>query len=237
MGETLKKHANHGFTQFELLNSFVKNLKHFKLSPNTKWVIAELITHYNPLKADIFPKQKTIAENLGVSEASVIRAISQLHKEGLIISERKYTNRYKFTPKFLNLCGLDEKIFTPNKLQDKNKQIESNKLANCYVHEHEQIKEQINQQKELQSNDKYLLKYAEQRGVKNKAAYINAIKRNGGASNIINDLKQAEINRKVMQKITKEYIKNAEKIKQNSVPPTESWKKLGEKLREMCNNS
>ena len=54
-----------------------------------------LTTCYNPEKAEVFPKQKTIAAKIGVSERSVVRAVQELFKVGLILIECKHTNRYK----------------------------------------------------------------------------------------------------------------------------------------------
>lgn len=87
------------FTQFELTKGLINNLQQFSISPVSKLVLLYLSGCYNPKKADVFPKQKTIATKLGISERSVIRAIQELVKEGLILVETKATNRYKFTSK------------------------------------------------------------------------------------------------------------------------------------------
>lgn len=115
MQNTAKTMSGHGFTQFELTQKLLQNLYKFKLTPTAKMVLMYLSSCYNPKHAEMFPKQRTIADKLGVSEASVIRAICELHKEGLIISERKYTNRYKYTSKFLISLGiLDNKMQVEN---------------------------------------------------------------------------------------------------------------------------
>lgn len=118
--KSLKTMSGHGFTQFELTQKLLQNLNNFKLTPTAKLVLMYLSSCYNPKHAEMFPKQRTIADKLGISEASVIRAICELHKEGLVISERKYTNRYKYTSKFLTSLGILD-----NKMQVENSQNES----------------------------------------------------------------------------------------------------------------
>lgn len=183
-----QKHAGHAFSQFELSKMVLNNLSQFNLKPITKLVLLFLCDCYNPKKAEIFPKQKTIANKLGVSEASVIRAIQELHQEGLIISERKYTNLYKFTAKIACYCPQNKKI-CEDKMQDEKSQIECNKLANCELYIHEQIKEQIKEQTvsktETVEEFKILKDYAVANGAKNIPAYINALKKNGSAGSII----------------------------------------------------
>ena len=125
MQNTAKTMSGHGFTQFELTQKLLQNLYKFKLTPTAKMVLMYLSSCYNPKHAEMFPKQRTIADKLGVSEASVIRAICELHKEGLIISERKYTNRYKYTSKFLISLGI-----LNNKMQVENSQNESKETCN-----------------------------------------------------------------------------------------------------------
>ena len=87
--QTAKKHDQHGFSQFRLTNKTVNNLSQFDLTPTAKLVLVYLTTCYNPKKADMFPKQKTIAMKLGISERSIVRAISELIKAGLIVVECK----------------------------------------------------------------------------------------------------------------------------------------------------
>lgn len=125
MQNSVKSMPIKGISQFELTQKLLQNLYKFKLTPTAKMVLMYLSSCYNPKHAEMFPKQRTIADKLGVSEASVIRAICELHKEGLIISERKYTNRYKYTPKFLTSLGI-----LNNKMQVENSQNESKETCN-----------------------------------------------------------------------------------------------------------
>ena len=143
---TAKKHVGHAIKQVELLNFLLNNLSQFNLKPTTKLVLLYLAGCYNPKHADVFPKQKTIALQMGISEASVIRAIQELHKEGLIISERKYTNRYKFTSRILNLGGMDEDFSGPDNMQVENSQNATSETCNLQAPYIEQEKEQKKEQ-------------------------------------------------------------------------------------------
>lgn len=125
MQNSVKSMPLKGISQFELTQKLLQNLYKFRLTPTAKLVLLYLSSCYNPKHAEMFPKQRTIADKLGVSEASVIRAICELHKEGLIISERKYTNRYKYTSKFLTSLGILD-----NKMQVENSQNESKGTCN-----------------------------------------------------------------------------------------------------------
>ena len=98
---TAKKEAAKDFTQFELTTNIITKLNTFKLTPTAKLVLLYLTTCYNPKHKEVFPKQKTISIKLGISERSVTRAIQELFKEGLVLIECKYTNRYKFTSKIV----------------------------------------------------------------------------------------------------------------------------------------
>lgn len=232
---TVKKQTSYAFSQFTLTNKLLQNLYKYKLTPTAKLVLLELSTCYNPKHGDMFPKQKTLANRIGVSEASVIRAISELHKEGLIISERKYTNRYKFTSKILNQATQNEYFLQPNDMQVENSQNVTSKACNLQGTCIEQKKEQ---KRNLKNNDddKYLIQYAEKRGIQNKIAYINAIKKNGGAQRIINEYKQIEINKRAMANKTANYLKNVQIIAATSEPPTETWKALKQILLERKND-
>ena len=66
----------------------------------------------------MFPKQKTIAAKIGVSERSVTRAVQELFKAGLILVECKHTNRYKIVANSGTLARDIEKIFEPDILSD-----------------------------------------------------------------------------------------------------------------------
>ena len=125
MQNTVKCMPTKGISQFELTQKLLQNLYKFKLTPTAKMVLMYLSSCYNPKHIEMFPKQRTIADKLGISESSVIRAISELHLEGLIISERKYTNRYKYTSKFLISLGISN-----NKMQVENSQNESKETCN-----------------------------------------------------------------------------------------------------------
>lgn len=219
----VEKHEGHGFSSFELTKHLLNNLQQFKITQTAKLVLLYLADCYNPKKADMFPKQKTIAEKLGVSEISVTRAISELHKEGLIISERKYTNRYNFTSRILP----ERAIVKQNKMIEKKYQNDNKEPIKMIAHDKEQIK-----RTNKPTDDELLMKAIEQKkGVFNKVAYMNAIKRNGGASEIVKEMRQAEINTRYMFQATKDFIKNDQEYRINSVPPTESWKNLGKILR------
>ena len=136
---TAKSHVQHGFTQFELTNYLLNNLSQFNITPAAKLVLLELSAHYNPQKPDMFTNQKTLASKIGISERSVVRAVSELFKAGLIIIECKYTNRYKFTSKIGWKCPQDEKFFPQETLSDIKRQNGIKKDDN--LSQHEQIKE------------------------------------------------------------------------------------------------
>ena len=160
----------------------------------------------------MFPKQSTIAEKLGVSEASVIRAISELHKEGLIVSERKYTNRYKFTSKIV--CECPQNIFSCQKeMQDENNQNEILETCKMQPHEHEQ---KIETNKPTNVEDFKILKnYAVQKGARNINAYVNALIKAKQAGKIILDIKRAENNARAMQNLTSKVLEDAKFAREN----------------------
>ncbi len=211
---TVQKHAGHGVSQIKLTNYLLNNLQQFNLKPTTKLVLLYLSGCYNPKHADVFPKQKTIADRMGISERSVISAIQELHKEGLIISERKYTNRYKFTARILNLGGMVEDFSQPEEVADENSKIcteESEKIAPaCIEQKIEHKKEPI----ELEEF-KILKEYAEKKGAKNIPNYINALKRNGSDKVII-----AQFNEE--QRV----LKNAEKQRENTLKLIEEYETM-----------
>ena len=188
--------TGHGLRQVDLLNYLLNNLQQFNLKPTSKLVLMYLAGCYNPKHADVFPKQKTIADKMGISEASVIRAIQELHKEGLIISERKYTNRYKFTSRILNLGAMDEDLSQSNNMQVGNSQNETLETCNlqpaCIEQEKEQVKNNsVNSFSDIEEF-KILKNYAERKGARNVKAYIDALKANGSADRIIKQEKEKQ---------------------------------------------
>lgn len=221
---TVKKHAGHGVSQIKLTNYLLNNLQQFNLKPTTKLVLLYLSGCYNPKHSDVFPKQKTIADRMGISERSVISAIQELHKEGLIISERKYSNRYKFTARILNLGGVVEDLPQPEEVADENSKIcseEGEKIApacNRTIREHK--KEPV----ELE-DFKILKEYAEQKGAKNVNGYINALKKNGSDKKIIKDYKakKAADNRAIASiEETSQLIEKYENMKDTGVSPKDN---------------
>lgn len=109
-----------------------------------KLVLLYLTTCYNPEKAEVFPKQKTIAAKIGVSERSVVRAIQELFKAGLILIECKITNRYKIVAKWGSSKPENEKNFYQDNMSDVSGQNDTSQTDNLSPIIHEQKKEQKN---------------------------------------------------------------------------------------------
>lgn len=220
---TAKNHAAHGFTQFELTNYLLNNLSQFNITPTAKLVLLELSTHYNPNNPDMFPKQKTLAVKIGVSERSVVRAISELFKEGLIIIECKYTNRYKFTSRIATGAPQNDKKNCLDKMSDDLRQNDIKQSDN--LSQHEQTKEHI--KKPLKIEDYKLLKeYAEGKNAKNIKAYINKLIENNSAKKIIKELKQRDYRKNAYLNATKEYIEQGEKDAKTAEGPGKAWVEL-----------
>ena len=129
---TTKACSNMGVSQFELSKITLKNLNKFDLSPTGKLVLLSLIDCYNPRSEEIFPKQSTIADNLGISIKSVQRSIKELADAQVVIYETKSTNRYKLTSTFFDLLKMSHN--TPKIVPSK-----SDNLSPVY---HEQIHEE-----------------------------------------------------------------------------------------------
>lgn len=105
-------HVSGNLTQFEISKQiYTKGVYNkYDLTPTTKLVLVSIANHYNPKSKEAYPSQKTIAENMGISEKSVERAIKELCASGLIIYETKYVNHYKFTPKFFAAIEMSDRI-------------------------------------------------------------------------------------------------------------------------------
>ena len=184
--KTATKHVTHGISQFELSKKILNNLSQFKVSPSAKLVLLYLADCYNPKTAKMFPKQKTIAAKLGISERSVIRAISELREGGLILVESNLSNRYAFGAKIGVSDTAEQKNFSPAILSSKNDNLSSknDKMSSSYI---EQTKE-LNKRTNI-DDYKILKEYAISKGAKNIPAYINSLVRSGAAKQIIKELK------------------------------------------------
>ena len=226
MQKALKEEQALSCSQFELTTNTITKLYTFKLTPTAKLVLLYLTTCYNPEHREVFPKQKTIAEKIGISEASVIRAISELHKEGLIISERKYTNRYIFTSRIVS----DQ----PVKMKDNKLQKERRETCNLQPPCKEQIKETKKEPTEMEEF-KILREYAIKHGAKNVTAYINVLRKNGSAVRIIKEQKNREyVKRRAEREIeeTQKLLKQYREYEKDAIPASQSeaWQMLGVKL-------
>lgn len=212
--QTAKNHVGHGFSQFRLTNYLLNNLSQFNLSPIAKLVLLELSACYNPKKADMFPKQKTLAKKIGVSERSIVRAIQELVKEGLVLVESKYSNHYIFTSKISQkLPQNDKNFYSENMSED----LRRNNIQNRdNLSPHKPIIEPI--KKPLKVEDYKILKnYAIQKGAKNLQAYINALIKSGSAEKIIANFKKSKANQEAMLEYARLNQENLEYARLNAV--------------------
>ena len=224
MAET---HVGHGVSQFELSKKVLNNLYKYNLKPVTKLVLLFLCDCYNPKHGEMFPKQSTIAQKLGVSEVSVIRAISELHKERLIISERKGVNRYRFTPRILSEPPINEqnKMIVQTKQKDSSKPIK--KIA-PYIKQKRETKKSTNIE-----DYKILKQYAIKRGAKNIQAYINALIKSGSAESIIKEYKQIQANAQGMIEKAQRVQKDLEFARANRAEnvPSDFFEKVKSQIK------
>lgn len=222
--KSAKSMSHHGFSQFELSKEILNKLSQFNLKPVAKLVLLYLCDCYNPKKQFIFPKQRTIAEKLGVSEVSVTRAVSELHKEGLIISERKLTLRYKFTSKIVS----ERSELKQNNITDEINQKDIKEPIKKTAHVIEQ-KRELNKPTKV-DDFKILKQYAEDHKAKNVTAYINFLKRNGSTEKIISDFKAKEAADKYFAKQIKE---TEEMNARNKIDIREKTEKSQEAIRNV----
>jgi DNA-binding Lrp family transcriptional regulator len=196
---TVKKKVT---TQFDLTNDILNNLSQFNITPTAKLVLLYLTSCYNPKHAEIFPKQKTIAIKLGISERSVTRAIQELFNEGLLLIECKYTNRYKFTSRIISQQAeiLSDDLRQNGTLKDDN-------LSHVYIEQKKETKKEqsdkLNRTEKTYSSNKggnvylgddlILYEYAKKRAKYSVDAFIQKIKENGGADKIISEHKKTGI--------------------------------------------
>lgn len=196
---TVKKQTSYAFSQFTLTNKLLQNLYKYKLTPTAKLVLLELSTCYNPKHGDMFPKQKTLANRIGVSERSVVRAVSELVKEGLVLIECKYTNHYKFSSRITSECA--------ENLSEDLRKYSRPKQDNLSLHE-PTIKP-INKPsvKEVENielkEEQILIDYATKQGARNIKAYVAKLKLNKSADKIVAEYKKKRT-------ITQIAVKNAQ---------------------------
>lgn len=214
MESALRVKQDNGFTQFELTNFTLNNLSQFNLTPTAKLVLLYLTTCYNPEHKEVFPKQQTIADKLGISLMSVIRAIQELHKEGLILSERKISNRYVFTSRIASERS--------NILKDTNLQKESsqtNKLLSPYKEQKRETKKEqtvfLKGGNVYSDDDRILEDYAKKHNAKSVQAYVNKLKSSGSANKIICEYKKRNF-----------YTQRALHSCQETQKLIESWKNI-----------
>lgn len=228
---TKKKQVNTAFSQYEFTQNLLNNLQQFNISPIAKLVLLQLSTYYNPKHKDVYPKQKTIASKLGVSERSVTRAISELVKEGLILIECKYTNHYIFTQRM----GIQQAENLSNNIgQDDIKQQD-----NLSPHEYNQLFEPINEPSKIKGGNVYstedykiLKDYAIRHNAIRINSYINRLKENGSAEKILKDYKDKYKNAENLRKNTQKLLNHYEEIKVTGVAPTQAFLNLKEKFRQ-----
>lgn len=176
-------------SQFKLTTNTITKLNTFNLTPTAKLVLLYLTTCYNPKHREVFPKQKTIADKLGVSERSVTRAVQELFKEGLLLIECKYTNRYKLTSKIVS-----ERAENLSDDLRQNVTQEEDNLSLPYIepiNEPDNKPQVINKGGNVYSgDDEILADYAIKHKAKSVKAYIAKLKETGSAAKIIKEYKQ-----------------------------------------------
>jgi uncharacterized iron-regulated protein len=233
MEKAVKKSQNAGLSQFLLSKKILNILSQFSITPTAKLVLLYLIDCYNQKRATVFPKQKTIATRLGVSERSVVRAIAELANEGLILVECTNSNKYRFTSRVISDHAevQNDDLSKSDKKSDNKRQIDSLKTDKMSPHDMN-IKE--NYKKNISKNDYEILEeYAEKRGVNNKKAYINALIKNNAVQSIVaqyNEEKMAVQRAKALKTLTKREIKKNEKIKTYLDAPADAWLEFGKKF-------
>ncbi len=185
---TAKNQTKKSGSGYRLTYKTLNNLYQFRLSPIAKLVLIYLTSCFNETHKYVFPKQSKIADNLGVSERSIVRAIQELVNEGLILIECKYVNHYKFTSRIVSEC--------PENLSDDSGQNDSSKRDNLSHHDIEPVTEPFKEPTEIKGGnvleDEVLRNYAIKHGVKNINAYVAKLKQSGSANNIIKEYRKKQ---------------------------------------------
>lgn len=245
MAQTARKHVQHAITGFELTKKALYISSQYGIKGVTLNVLLYLTTCYNAKNKYVYPKQKTIAQMISASERSVVRAIQELVKAGLIIVECKYSNKYVFTSKLTGERPQYEKIFTSENMSEDSSKKVTSKDDILSPHDRQQIIETNKPTKEVIQKEnssilpledfKILKAYAEKYAKYNIHAYINKLIKDGSAQKIIKDAKQTQANAKAMENFTQENTKKLEFARANAWNPSEEWRKQQrEKLAKNC---
>lgn len=240
MGAIMKKTesmSEHALSQFEITSDLLRNLYKFDLTPVTKLVLLELTTHLNENKNGpvVFPSVGYVAEVLGIGLTACKKAINDLIKAGLIIKSKRDNIKGNYNKYLLRLAKFDFKT-GKNKNEYKYTQTDINgqKTTNK-PSENELLKQSNsdlfyigtnNNEKINNKDEEYLKIYAQKKGARNVQAYITAIKKNGGVTQIIEKFKKNEKRQKIEDMKTKRFIEQVKLDRKNAVPPTEAWKAL-----------
>lgn len=236
---TAQKHAQHGFSQFELTTKIVKNLNKYDITPTAKLVLILLTTHFNEEKngAVVFPSMPYISETLGISLTATKQAIKDLVSEGLILQSKREKirgnyNKYIFTQKVHNS--------TVEQAENESFKRAESDLSLIRTNKKNEIKEQTEDRGVIvysfQSNDSILEEYAIKHGARNVKAYVNTLKSSGSAAKIISDhKKQKKVTQMALDSIqeTQELIKNYNEMSLDSNAPctSDAWKKFSKKAK------
>lgn len=223
MQQLAQKHATHAITGFELTKKALYISSQYEIKGVTLNVLLYLTTCYNSKSKFVYPKQKTIAKMISASERSVVRAIQELVKKGLILVECKYSNKYIFTPKLTGETSQIEKFFTPEKMSDENSKNVTLKRDTMSLHDKEQIKEKNN----LTNVEDYkiLKDYVIKNKGRNIQSYINWLINNGKAEKIIRDYKREKANASAMVKLANKVVQDKQYHAQTAWNPSEEWLK------------
>lgn len=225
-------------SQFELTTNIITKLNTYNLTPTAKLVLLYLTTCYNPKHKEVFPKQRTIADKLGVSERSVTRAIQELFKEGLVLIECKYTNIYKFTSKIVSECAQN----LPDNMSEEKGQNDIQQYDNL---SHPYIEQTTEHDKEptgsikggnVYNENEILAQYALKHNAKNVNAYVRKLKETGSATKIIKEYKAKNYaTKKALRSIeeTQSLLIGYENMRADGVSPTLSWIEFGQKIKAL----
>lgn len=221
-------------TQFDLTKITLNNLSQYDITPTAKLVLLYLTDCYNPKHADVFPKQKTIADKLGISERSVVRAVQELFKAGLILIECKHTNRYILMP---NMTAQPPQVENLASLKRQNDIFTSDNLSPSYIEQKRVTKKEQHDKggNVYNGEEKILREYAIKHGAKCIDAYVRKLKQTNSAENIICEYKkQKNYTQMALRRIEvtqKRIAEQKEWIKTASDPQDcAAWVEFGKKI-------